>query len=114
MQFLISVIDDGQAADAGRTDSATEAEMAAVDVFNDTLRSEGHWVFAAGITAPDAATLIDNRGDLGESVPGTLAKSPEYIAGFWIIEVADSDEALRLARDGSKACNRRVEVRPLL
>jgi hypothetical protein len=114
MQFIISVIDDGQAVDAGRTDSATEAEMAAIDVFNETLRSEGHWIFAAGVTPPDAATLIDNRGGLGESAPGTLAQSPEYIAGFWIIEAADSDEALRLARDGSAACNRRVEVRQLL
>jgi hypothetical protein len=114
MQFLVSVIDDGQAVDAGRTDSATEAEMAAVDVFNERLTAEGHWVFAAGITGPDDATLVDNRGDAATFSSGTLAKAPGYIAGFWIIEAADADEALRLASEGSKACNRRVEIRPLL
>jgi len=33
---------------------------------------------------------------------------------FWIIEAADLDVALKLAAEGSKACNRKVEVRPFL
>lgn len=35
-------------------------------------------------------------------------------AGLWIIEAADLDVALRLMTAGSKACNRRLEVRPML
>jgi hypothetical protein len=34
--------------------------------------------------------------------------------GFWIIEAPDLDVALKLMTEGSKACNRRLEVRPLL
>jgi hypothetical protein len=41
-------------------------------------------------------------------------ETKEYIAGFWIIEAPDLDVALELATGGSKACNRRVEVRPFL
>jgi hypothetical protein len=41
-------------------------------------------------------------------------ESKEYVAGFWIMETADQDVALRLAAEGSKACNRKVEVRPFL
>jgi len=41
-------------------------------------------------------------------------ESKEYLAGFWIIEAADLDVALKLAAEGSKACNRKVEVRPFL
>jgi hypothetical protein len=40
--------------------------------------------------------------------------SPEYLAGFWIIEAPDLEVALRLATEGSKHCNRKVEVRPFL
>jgi hypothetical protein len=40
-------------------------------------------------------------------------ESKEYLAGFWIIEAADLDVALKLAAEGSKRCNRKVEVRPL-
>jgi hypothetical protein len=108
MQYLVSVIDD-------KTGSATAAEMAAINAFNDRIEAEGHWVFAGGLAAPTAATVIDNTGG-GEAVftDGPFLESKEYLAGFWIIEAADLDVALKLAAEGSKACNRKVEVRPFL
>ena len=108
MQYLISVIDDS-------TNSATENEMAAINAFNERLRADDHWVFAGGLASPSAATVIDNRGD-GEAMitDGPFLESKEYLAGFWIIQAADLDVALTLAADGSQACNRKVEVRPLL
>ena len=114
MQYLVSVIDDGQAQAAERTDSATRAEMAAIDVFNERLQAEGHWVFAGGLGAPETATVIDNRGGGGLFTDGPFLESKEYLAGFWIIEAPDLDVVLKLAAEGSKACNRKVEVRPLL
>ena len=45
---------------------------------------------------------------------GPFVESKEYLAGFWIIEAPDLDVALKLATEGSKACNRKVEVRPFL
>ncbi len=114
MQYLVSVIDDGQALAADRTESATEAEMAAIDVFNERLQTEGNWVFAGGMGGPDTATVIDNRGQQAVFTDGPFVESKEYLAGFWIIEAPDLDVALKLAADGSKACNRRVEVRPFL
>lgn len=107
MQYLVSVIDD-------ETGSATGAEMGAIDAFNDRLRAEGHWVFAAGLASPSAATVIDNRGGAALFTDGPFLESKEYLAGFWLIEAPDLDLALKLAADGSRACNRKVEVRPLL
>ena len=107
MQYLLSVIHDA----AGL---ATPDEMAAIDVFNDRLQAEGHWVFAGGLAAPDSATVIDNRGEEAMITDGPFLESKEYLAGFWIIEAPDLDVALRLAAEGSKACNRKVEVRPVL
>jgi hypothetical protein len=107
MQYLVSVIDDT----AGL---ATPDEMAAIDVFNDRLQAEGHWVFAGGLAAPSSATVIDNRGGEALFTDGPFVESKEYLAGFWIIEASDLDAALKLASQGSKACNRKVEVRPIL
>ncbi len=45
---------------------------------------------------------------------GPYLESKEFIAGFWIIEAPDLDVALRLAAQASKACNRKVEIRPIL
>jgi hypothetical protein len=107
MQYLVSVIHD-------QAGLATPDEMAAIDVFNDRLQAEGHWVFAGGLASPDAATVIDNRGGEAMVTDGPFLESKEYLAGFWVIEAPDLDVALKLATEGSKACNRKVEVRPFL
>jgi hypothetical protein len=107
MQYLLSVIDDG-------TGPATATEDSAIDTFNDGLRAQGQWVFAGGLGSPDPATVVDNRGAEPVLTDGPFVESKEYLAGFWIIEAPDLDVALKLAAEGSKACNRKVEVRPFL
>jgi hypothetical protein len=107
MQYLVSVIDD-------TTGSATPDEHAAVSAFNKRLQAEGHWVFAGGLGAPSTATVIDNRAGQALLTDGPFVESKEYLAGFWVIRAPDLDVALKLATEGSKACNRKVEVRPFL
>lgn len=107
MQYLLSVITDGPSPDVPE-------EQAAIDVFNDRLVAEGHWVFAGGLGMPDSATVVDRRSGELLVTDGPYLESKEFLAGFWIIEAADLDFALRLAADGSTACNRKVEVRPFL
>jgi hypothetical protein len=107
MRYLISVIDD-------RSESGTAAEMAAIDVFNELLVAKGHWLLAGGLQAPARSTVIDNRSGKPISTDGPFAETKEFIAGFWIIDAPDRATALQLAEEGSKACNRRVEVRAVL
>jgi hypothetical protein len=106
-QYLISVLDET----AGL---ATAEEMVAIDAFNSQLQAEGHWVFAGGLASPSTATVVDGRDGEPVFTDGPYLESKEYIAGFWIIEAPHLDVALRLAALGSKHCNRRVELRPLL
>jgi hypothetical protein len=107
MQYLVSVIHDSASL-------ATADEAAAIDIFNDRIQAEGHWVFAGGLGGPSTATVIDNRGEEALFTDGPFLESKEFLVGFWIIEAADLDVALKLAAEGSKACNRKVEVRPFL
>jgi hypothetical protein len=58
--------------------------------------------------------VIDNRGDEAIVTDGPFLESKEILAGFWILEAPDLDVALRLATAGSKACNRKLELRPFL
>jgi hypothetical protein len=111
MRYLISVIDGSSPTRGG---SAAADERAATDAFNERLQADGHWVFAGGLGAPSSATVIDNRDGAGLVTDGPFVESKEYLGGFWIIEAADLDVALKLASEGSKACNRKVEVRPFL
>jgi hypothetical protein len=107
MQYMVSVINDTD-------DLATPEEMAAIDEFNDRLVAKGHWVFGGGLAAPGSATVIDNRGEEAMFTDGPFVESKEHLVGLWIWEAADLDVALRLAVEGSKACNRKLEVRPFL
>ncbi len=107
MRFILFVINDTR-------DLATGDEMDAIDAFNERLRAHGHWVFAAGIGTPDTATVVDNRAGAGLVRAGSLFPDGEFYNGFWIIDAEDGEQAQALALEGSRACNRRVEVRPFL
>ena len=109
MQFLISVID----ASTGR---ATAAEIAAVDVFNDRLRAEGHWVFAGGLASPNDSVVVEGRATPPMVTGGALHPpvEGEYLSGCWIVTAPDLETVLLLAAEGSRCCNRKVEVRPFL
>jgi hypothetical protein len=107
-QYLMSVVfeeHDGM---------ADETEAAAIDVFNERMQADGYWVFGGGLAAPGTATLVDGREGEPVFTDGPYLESKEHIAGFWIIEAPHLDVALRLAAEGSKACNRKVELRPFI
>jgi hypothetical protein len=107
MRYIIFVIDSV-------SNSGTGDEMAEIDEFNERLQRDGHWVTAAGIGAPGTATLIDNRDGVGSISDDSLFDGPDFYSGFWIIDVPDGGVAETLALAGSRACNRRVELRPYL
>jgi hypothetical protein len=107
MQYLVNVIDD-------RSESGTAEEAVAIDAFNEKLIAGGHWVFAAGLADPTASTVIDNRDGQALVTDGPFAETKEWAAGLWIIEAPDLDVALALMTEGSRACNRRLEIRPVL
>jgi len=59
------------------------------------------------------------RGLLGAIVLGAIClyqplfDSKEHYSGLWLIDAADAETAKKLAFEASKACNRKVELRPL-
>jgi hypothetical protein len=105
MQYLMTVIAQGN-------EAQLPGEPEAIDTFNERLQEQGYWVFANGLADPSSATVVDARGEEPLFTDGPFLESKEHMAGFWIIDVPDLDVALKLATEGSKACNRKVEVRP--
>ncbi|WP_285724469.1 YciI family protein [Psychromicrobium xiongbiense] len=116
MQFMMTVIEEFLPGNVreNHTGSADAAEMAAIDVFNEQLQKDGHWVFAGGLDSPSTATVVDNRREGSLVTDGPFLESKEHLGGFWIIEAPDLDVALKLAAEGSRACNRKIELRPFL
>lgn len=108
MRFIISVIDTQT-----RPPHSPE-EIAAIDAFNDKLVANGQRVLAVGLESPREALIIDARGTQAETTPGPLNDTTEFQSGIWIIDVPSRDVAIALAEEGSKACNRKVELRPII
>jgi hypothetical protein len=114
MQFLVNVIDDGQAEAAGRTHSATATESEAVQALNERLQADGRIVFAGGLAAPTDSVVIDARGGDTVVTEGPVVDAAEYVAGFWVLDLADVETARAVAEQASTACNRKIELRPVL
>ena len=108
MRFLISVIDTQTRA------PHTSEEMKAIDDFNHKIEDAGQRLFACGIDSPDKAMVFDPRNGAEIAISGPHHETNEYFSGFWIIKVDSLETAQQLAAEGSKACNRKVELRPLL
>lgn len=105
MQYFISVIADG-------TELATPGKMAAIDAFNDPAPRPGLLGLRQRLGGVNTATVIDGRGEEPVFTDGPFLESKEFLAGFWIIEAPNVDVALKLAAERSKACNRKLKLRP--
>ena len=108
MRFLINVIESID------RPAHSRQEIDAIDTFNDEMVAAGQRVLAVGIASPENSIQIDNRDGQVKYIKKSLSDSNEYVSGIWIIDVLNREIALELAAQGSKACNRRVELRPLL
>lgn len=68
----------------------------------------------AGLLPPHAATTLRGRGQARQVQDGPFAETKEQLGGFYLIEVADLDEALAWAERCPAAARGAVEVRPTL
>ena len=79
------------------------------------LQAAGQLVFAGGLVEEvEEAFSADQTSGEVLFTDGPFVETKEYLSGFWVIEAPDLDVALKLAAEGSRHCNRRVEVRPFL
>jgi len=72
--------------------------FAAMDKFNEALAQAGVMVAAAGLKPTAEAKRIAFDGPRRTVIDGPFAETRELVAGFWIWEVKDMDEAMAWAR----------------
>ncbi len=98
---------------AKRTSAHAPAYWAAWTAFSKAIAEAGVMRGGAGLEPPSTATTVTLSPGGPEVHDGPFADSKEQLGGFYLIEVADLDEALawaaKLPSPGGK-----IEVRPLL
>src|SRR5687768_12711124 len=76
------------------------------------MKSAGAWVFSARLHDPDTATVVRVSGGEVVTTDGPFVEAKEHLAGFYIIEAADMDEALRWATKVTNLISSPIEVWP--
>jgi hypothetical protein len=95
--------------------TVTEAMMEEIHALNREMIAAGVRKFACGISpAANAKTLRKQTDGKVLVTDGPYIETKEHMGGFWILEAANMDEALKWARRGAIACNVPGEVRELL
>jgi hypothetical protein len=97
-------------------DELSEEEMrqvwAGVNELADRMTDAGAYVFKSGLLPAASATVVRQSGGEFLITDGPYAETKEHLAGFWIINAADLDEALEWAKLATAAELRPIEVRP--
>jgi hypothetical protein len=77
-----------------------------------SLREAGLLVGVQRLRSTESATSVRVRGDDAEIVDGPFAVTKEVLAGYYLVDCADLDEALALAKRLPPARWGTIEVRP--
>ena len=86
---------------------------AGVNALGDKMEEAGAFVFKGGMQGGgESATVVRQSGGDFLMSDGPYTETKEHLAGFWIINAADLDEALEWAKLAAAAEQRPIEVRP--
>jgi hypothetical protein len=92
--------------------SESEATVREIDALNQEMAAARVVVFVGGLNPVREAKSLRAQPD-GKvlTTDGPYLETKEHIGGFWVLEVADLDEALAWGRKAVVACRAPVEVR---
>ncbi len=105
MKYLCLVYADEQ-----QLESVNDAECMA---YSDELRTAGHRIAAEALESVQTATTVRVRAGKISVTDGPFAETKEQLAGFYLIDAADLNEAIRVASRIPPARVGSIEVRPV-
>ncbi len=77
------------------------------------LHQSGRLIAAEPLHPADTATTVRVRNGQVTMTDGPFAETKELLAGFYLVDAKDLNEALRIAADIPPARNGSIEVRPV-
>lgn len=93
-----------------------EAEMSALNArhlaFNEEILSSGHFIEAEALQPAAASTCLRVRYGKVSLTDGPYMETKEMVAGFYLIEARDLNEAIAVASKLPSAPLGAIEVRP--
>ncbi|MEN9783227.1 MAG: hypothetical protein RJA24_570 [Pseudomonadota bacterium] len=81
--------------------------------FDQSIRGSGHCIASEALESVQTATTVRVRDSKVAITDGPFAETKEQLAGFYMIDAADLDEAIRIAARIPPARVGSIEVRPI-
>jgi hypothetical protein len=82
--------------------------------YDDRLRASGHFVESEALEAATAAAVVRVRNGRLSVTDGPFIETNEQLGGFYLVEAASEEEAVRLAAGIPSSRIGSVELRPVL
>ncbi|MGC2002805.1 MAG: YciI family protein, partial [Candidatus Acidiferrales bacterium] len=107
-QYLVAI----HHPDTFQSSDESEATVRAIDALNEEMAAADVVVFLGGLNPIRQAKSLRAQPD-GKVVTtdGPYLETKVHIGGFWVLEVANMDDALAWGRKAVIACRTPVEVR---
>jgi hypothetical protein len=96
--------------DEDRLDELPDEDCVAYD---SAIRASGHCLASEALQSVRTATTVRVRNGKVSITDGPFAETKEQLAGFYMIEARNLDEAIELAAGIPPACVGSIEVRPI-
>ena len=113
MQYLLTIYTD-ESGFANATPEDGMRMMAAYEALTAELKQAGVFVGGEGLQPTSTATTVRVRDGEPLLTDGPFAETREQLAGFYLVECADLDEAIGWAGKIPGAAIGSVEVRPVI
>lgn len=96
--------------DENRLDELPDEDCVAYDA---AIRDSGHCIASEALQSVQTATTVRVRNGHTAVTDGPFAETKEQLAGFYLIEAADLNEAIQIAAKIPPAQVGSIEVRPI-
>jgi len=96
--------------DEKRSDECSVSECLAYDA---AIRKSGHCIASEALQSVETATTVRVRNGKVSVTDGPFAETKEQLAGFYLIEAKDLNQAIQLATRIPPARVGSIEVRPI-
>ncbi|MGL4974616.1 MAG: YciI family protein [Bosea sp. (in: a-proteobacteria)] len=91
-----------------------QAMMGGFFQLNERMNADGVLRGGEGLKGAETATSLRIKSGKVETMDGPFAETKEHLGGYYVIEVADLDAALKYAALIPSAAFGTIEVRPLM
>lgn len=81
--------------------------------YDASIRKSGHCLASEALQSVQTATTVRVRNGKMSITDGPFAETKEQLAGFYMIEARDLNEAIQIAAKIPPACVGSIEVRPV-